>query len=125
MRYTNVKKFKHSQRLWKGSDGRHYLADESGDKKCPVYYSRDAGQPDETDDGPLAIIETEPIHVDWSKGTGDNAVVTVDTIDDSGRATVSVTMNCAMWLSAHLGMTIKTRYEEYRVNALPEVPSGQ
>jgi len=115
--YTKVIKFQYSQRLWKGSDHRYYLADESAD------YRGRAGTPDETEDGPLVLILDEPIRCDWYYNTGTCFMATVLTTRTGDRNSVGLSGNAALWLAAHLGMTIKSRDGEFRINPLPKETS--
>jgi hypothetical protein len=115
--YQIVKQIRHSQRVFKGSDGRFYLADESGDGRGTI------GRPNETEDGPLALVESEPIVCRWDKGMGTSFSVTVDCERTGDRNTVGLTGTGALWLAAHLGLAITTREGDFRINPLPKETS--
>ena len=107
--YKNLKKFKNSQRLFEGSDGRYYLGDESADGRGTF------GFPNETEDGPLAIITDEPIIGMWTKLNDNTFMVPVDVIRTGGKGVVGVTIDAALYLAARLNLNIKTEGGEYRI----------
>ncbi len=126
--YTNIVKFPWTQRLWEGSDGEFYLADESADEDAhdgigphranPGHL----GRPDETCDGPLQIVCSEPINAEYGedglKPTGFKvAVLIVNPTERHNRThcKVSVCFEGAFYLAELLGMTVITNHGSYTV----------
>ena len=114
--YKSIIKFPVSQRLFKGSDGLFYLADESADETPYYGNGRRAviGKPDQTDDGPLAILMHEPMLAYYDdKGFHQGFRVAVESArEGSKRSFCNVCIDGALYLSAHLGLTIKTRISD-------------
>ena len=114
--YKNVIKFKNSQRLFKGSDGKFYLADESAELEGVGGH---VGRPNETEDGPVYICQDKPIECRWDKDMGIAFNVACFSTVRVKWCTVGVSGDAALYLAAHLGMTLKSTTGEYRINNLP------
>lgn len=112
------------QRLFRGSlydpeaqryEERWFLADQSGDGR----FGR-VGRPDETEDGPLAVVENAPIRVAEDRRSGHvHGSVRVEKLnEDRQRYWVGVTLKGALYLADTLGMEL--RIEGRRAIVLPE-----
>lgn len=112
------------QRLFRGSiydpaakryEERWFLADHSGDGRFGHI-----GRPDQTEDGPLAVVESEPIRVAQNtRSLVMHGSVRVEKLnEDRERYWVGVTLKGALYLADTLGMEL--RIEGRRAIVLPE-----